>query len=613
MSHDGAPICKRDTRAPYRSCARGGHTSPSGTASRIGGRERLSRVAHSEDEPHNPRVPRTRPKSRPQLPIVSLFSGPGGLDLGFHEAGFDTVLAADFSTRAVDTYNHNLAAVAQKLDLATTAPEVLVQLVRETGVSPRGVIGGPPCQSFSQANVRQRRNDPRTKLIFRYADFVEALDEEFSIDFFLMENVAALAKPKYRPLLDKLKNRFRRGGFEVYEDVLNARDYGVAQRRRRLFLVGIKRDLAGFAAFQFPAGTDSTKTVRSEIAHLPRPTYFDRSRTTTSKFHPNHWTMMPYSAKFRSRSATTGRSFRRLQWDSESPAVAYGHREIHVHPSGQRRLSILEALLLQGFPQRYELKGNLSEQVTQVSDAVPPPLAKAIATAIRESLYNRRTEVQTALLRFFAHSGRDFPWRHTSNTFHLLIAEKLLQQTAARDVVVAAYRAIVKQWPTPAALARANLAELRSLVQPLGLPYRANELIALAATIERTYNGVVPRERSALLALPGVGEYAADAVLSFSGHAETAVVDTNVSRLLHRMFGLRSSPSPNPARSKHLKNLATWLGSGAPSRSLNYATLDFTATVCVARTPVCGTCPLRTCCARIRTETTTPVVAASRG
>ena len=93
--------------------------------------------------------------------------------------------------------------------------------------------------------------------------------------------------------------------------------------------------------------------------------------------------MQPRSPKFKSGEFGTGRSFRKLNWNEPSPTVAYGHREIHVHPDGARRLSIYEAMLLQGFPKSFELVGTLSEQVTQVSNAVPPPVARAIATTLK--------------------------------------------------------------------------------------------------------------------------------------------------------------------------------------------------------------------------------------
>lgn len=100
--------------------------------------------------------------------------------------------------------------------------------------------------------------------------------------------------------------------------------------------------------------------------------------------------MTPKSPKFFDGSLTSarssGRSFKVLDWDKPSYTVSYGHREVHVHPDGRRRLSVFEAMLLQGFPREFELLGTLSDQISQVSEAVPPPLAEAVAHAIREAL-----------------------------------------------------------------------------------------------------------------------------------------------------------------------------------------------------------------------------------
>jgi DNA (cytosine-5)-methyltransferase 1 len=563
--------------------------------------ERRLSLARLDSHGHNPFVvsPSAQSNSRPA--VVSLFSGPGGLDLGFKKAGFDTLLACDFSSVAVETFNQNLPRVAKHIDLASASPAEIVDLVRKTGRRPSGVIGGPPCQSFSQANVRQRKGDPRQKLVFRFREIVAAIDREFNIDFFLMENVARLAKPKYRNLLDTLKKEFGKSGFEVYETVTNAALFGVPQVRPRLFLVGIKRELANFASFTFPSATTVTpRTLRDAIAHLGAPVFFDRTGgNDKARSHPNHWTMMPKSAKFVTRGVVTGRSFRRLKWDEPSPTVAYGHREIHVHPSGTRRLSIFEAMLLQGFPASYELKGNLSEQVIQVSDAVPPPLARALAKSIRSALYDRRASVQAALKKYYDTSARSFPWRKAKSAFHLLVAEKLLQQTAARTSVTSAYRQLTTAWATPKELAKAPLLRVRTIVQPLGLTYRADELIAMAKTIVADHGGVLPRDRRELMALPGVGEYAADAVLSFARISDTAIVDTNVSRFLHRLLRLDKALPANPARDKNLKRLAEWVISGQPSRELNFAVLDLTALIC-GKQPMCAACPLRKQCATSR-------------
>jgi DNA (cytosine-5)-methyltransferase 1 len=124
---------------------------------------------------------------------------------------------------------------------------------------------------------------------------------------------------------------------------------------------------------------------------LPEPTFFHRGLDAGKiAFHPNHWCMNPCSARFKNgslhNSKIIGRPFRLLKWDAPSGTVAYGHREMHVHPSGKRRVSVFEAMLLQGFPKKYQLHGTLSDQVRQVSDAVPPPLAHGLAQAVRQVL-----------------------------------------------------------------------------------------------------------------------------------------------------------------------------------------------------------------------------------
>ena len=98
--------------------------------------------------------------------------------------------------------------------------------------------------------------------------------------------------------------------------------------------------------------------------------------------------MRPKSERFNNPDEQTnsGRSFKRLAWHEASPTIAFGHREIYVHPSGRRRLSIYEAMLLQGFPSNFILEGNLSEQVEQISNAVPPPLAASVASAVKRAM-----------------------------------------------------------------------------------------------------------------------------------------------------------------------------------------------------------------------------------
>jgi DNA (cytosine-5)-methyltransferase 1 len=217
----------------------------------------------------------------------------------------------------------------------------------------------------------------------RNADLLAALNEKYRLKFFVFENVMGLLNPRHLGKFHSIRRAFESAGFNVFHSELDARDFGVPQLRRRLFMVGLHSKQFPDISFEFPVGTAKKTTVRDAIKCLPKPAFFRRGLTPKDiDYHPNHWTMMPKSSKLASGTSTDGRSFRRLEWDDVSPTVAYGNREIHVHPEGGRRLSVHEAMLLQRFPAQYRLLGNFSEQISQVSNAVPPPVARALARRI---------------------------------------------------------------------------------------------------------------------------------------------------------------------------------------------------------------------------------------
>lgn len=331
----------------------------------------------------------TQPVSTsPQL--LSLFSGAGGLDTGFENAGFKTVLALDNSPEAVQSFNTNISGnVAQEADLSRLSPEAFLKMIPRDA-QPVGLIGGPPCQGFSRGNVRAKLSDPRNQLPYRFARLLKAANDKYQLHFFVFENVVGLARQKHSARFKRIKSKLEKTGFNVFPMELNAGDFGVAQRRLRLFIVGLNSDLYPDTNFDFPSAQNNKKTVRDVLWGLPIPTYFKRGlRPEDIQPHRNHWTMMPKSPKFASTASTTGRSFKRLDWDSVSPTVAYGNREVHVHPDGGRRLSVYEALLLQGFKSKFRLVGSLSAQIRQVSNAVPPPVAEAIAISLKSFLHSK--------------------------------------------------------------------------------------------------------------------------------------------------------------------------------------------------------------------------------
>jgi DNA (cytosine-5)-methyltransferase 1 len=333
-----------------------------------------------------------------RLPLLSLFSGAGGLDLGFQRAGFDVALALDNDPSAVATYNHSHCFANQPsrvADLSAIDPETIISWWEdrvERLERPRGVIGGPPCQAFSVSNVNKLADDPRAKLPLSYARILSSLNHRYDLDFFVFENVAGLAHRPHAASLDAFVADFEHAGFRVSRFFLDAVRFGVPQFRNRMFIVGFNTDRFADRTFVPPEGNMNERTVMQAIGGLPEPARFAKGiHPTQFGLHPNHWCMNPRSRKFGNGALRAGemigRSFRALSWDSPSSTVAYGHREVHVHPECKRRLSVFEAMLLQGFPSNYELCGTLSDQIRQVSDAVPPPLAEALASAIHGFLY----------------------------------------------------------------------------------------------------------------------------------------------------------------------------------------------------------------------------------
>jgi DNA (cytosine-5)-methyltransferase 1 len=323
--------------------------------------------------------------------ILSLFCGCGGLDLGFEQAGFATALAYDLRAEAVASWKKNRGSNSKAFVKDITKLR-LADLDQDHGEKffPVGVIGGPPCQSFSRANAHKSENDPRSGLVNRFITLALRLHRcRGPLDFIVLENVPELLDANSGSLIRKEVSRLVEAGFHPTTDILDAVNFGVPQFRKRMFLIAVRKSFR--LKFKWPPQSENspTKTISDVLLDLPSPAYFSRELDRDSiPSHPNHWCMTPKSPRFFDGSLkegySSGRSFKTLSWLEPSLTVSYGNREVHVHPTGRRRLSVFESMRLQGFPDNYVLEGTLSSQITQVSEAVPPPLGYAVARLLRQ-------------------------------------------------------------------------------------------------------------------------------------------------------------------------------------------------------------------------------------
>ncbi|WP_170922630.1 DNA cytosine methyltransferase [Nesterenkonia sp. PF2B19] len=310
------------------------------------------------------------PAAEEPLRVVSLFTGCGGLDLGFEAAGCETIAAVDNDFEACKTLRHN-------------RPEwnVFEGDICDYNPSMRGVdivIGGPPCQGFSSAG-KGDPNDPRNFLWKEYMRVVERLKPRAMV----LENVSALTHKKNGDHLTGIMSGLEAQGYQFAYGVLNAADFGVPQARRRLVVIGLRE---GKPSLPEPTHARKHVTVRDAIADIDGE--FDEDWSHTPPKHAAHvaerWSELG--------PGETDPNYRRARLDPDKPATTiragggYGPKGNHlagfhppIHPFQPRQLTVREAARLQSFPDTWILKGSKTAQGRQIGNAVPVKLAEAIA------------------------------------------------------------------------------------------------------------------------------------------------------------------------------------------------------------------------------------------
>jgi len=326
----------------------------------------------------------------PQLPaneftVAELFAGGGLMAVGLRAAGYDLVWANDFDKNAVKAYRHNLGGHIVQGDITAIDPAD----IPDTDV----IAGGPPCQDYSVAGTGAGEDGERGKLVWAYLRIIEAKKPKA----FIFENVKGLITKKHRPTFDAFLARFQEIGYRVSWQLINAWDYGVAQKRERVFIVGIREDL-GFT-FEFPEPRPEdyrTQVLRDVIGDLPEPIQETSTETVLRHMFPNH-EPKPLSNHVKERLDAGGyaiylKKHPMGELDAPSPTVtahlAKGAPDGLVNFPQPRRFTVRECLRIQSVPDWYVLPDeiSLSAQYRIVGNGVASRVAYLLGIALAEQL-----------------------------------------------------------------------------------------------------------------------------------------------------------------------------------------------------------------------------------
>jgi DNA (cytosine-5)-methyltransferase 1 len=335
------------------------------------------------------------------MKLATFFAGAGGLDLGFTKAGFECIWANEFDKEIWETYeqNHPNTILDRRNITEIEACEV---------PDCDGIIGGPPCQSWSEAGALRGIEDKRGQLFFDFMRILEAKKPKF----FLAENVSGMLLPRHKQSLENIKSMFKECGYNLSFQLLNASDFGIPQDRKRVFFIGYRSDLG--IEFKFPQGftTDNKITLERAIGDLRHSALPAQSSNLTNGELceiPNHEYMTGgFSTIYMSRN-------RVRSWDEVSFTIQAGGRHAPLHPQAPkmqfisqnvrifdpvcinlyRRLSVRECARIQTFPDNFIFYyKNITAGYKMIGNAVPVRLAQIIALTIKRDLESLTTNQQ---------------------------------------------------------------------------------------------------------------------------------------------------------------------------------------------------------------------------
>lgn len=321
--------------------------------------------------------------------LVSLFSGAGGLDLGFKKAGFNIIWSNEYDKTIWETYRKNHSNFLDTRD---------VKLIRSSEIPEcDGIIGGPPCQSWSEAGVQRGINDDRGKLFY---EFIRILKDK-QPKFFVAENVSGMLSNLHKNAVEGITKKFYDTGYDIHIKLLNAYDFSVPQDRKRVFFIGFRRDLC--VNYDVSVGCSKKYNLADAIWDLKDsalPALKGNKTNGHNCLVENHEYMTgDFSSIYMSRNRVRA-------WNEPSFTIQAGGRHAPLHPQAPkmlfidynrrifvpgkehlyRRLSVRECARIQTFPDNFTFYyNNVNDGYKMVGNAVPVRLAYYVAKTINDS------------------------------------------------------------------------------------------------------------------------------------------------------------------------------------------------------------------------------------
>ena len=328
------------------------------------------------------------------IKVISLFSGCGGLDLGFEKAGFNILVANEYDPTIYETFriNHPKTELIEG-DIRKISEDNFPQ-----GID--GIIGGPPCQSWSEAGALRGIEDQRGQLFYDYIRILRKTQPKF----FLAENVSGMLANRHSLAVKNILSLFDDCGYDGTLTLINANDYGVAQERKRVFYIGFRKDLK--VNFKFPEGSTKDDNKKITLRDIIWDLQFtavpagERNTHNPDAINNNEYFTGAYSPIFMSRN-------RVKSWDEQAFTVQASGRQCQLHPQAPkmvkidkndcrfvagkerlyRRMTIREVARVQGFPDDFKfIYHNTNDAYKMIGNAVPVNLAYEIAKQIKSYL-----------------------------------------------------------------------------------------------------------------------------------------------------------------------------------------------------------------------------------